>query len=72
MKKLSLILLILSLFTNVQSQTQSNIKALVGGTLIDGYGSKPIRKATELKRALLTLNRQHSSACTFKYPIMPE
>ncbi|HEV2837055.1 MAG TPA: amidohydrolase family protein [Pyrinomonadaceae bacterium] len=43
MKKLWLILLLLTLCSNVQSQ--SNIKALVGGTLIDGYGSKPIRNS---------------------------
>jgi len=43
MKKLWLILLLLILCPNVQSQ--SNIKALVGGTLIDGYGSKPIRNS---------------------------
>jgi len=43
MKKLWLILLLLTLCPNVQSQ--SNIKALVGGTLIDGYGSKPIRNS---------------------------
>lgn len=34
-------LLILLVFSNVLSQTRST-KALVGGTLIDGYGSAPI------------------------------
>jgi imidazolonepropionase-like amidohydrolase len=36
-----------SLFTSpVSSQTRSStVKALVGGTLIDGYGSKPIRNS---------------------------
>ena len=36
-----------SLFTSpVSSQTRSaTVKALVGGTLIDGYGSKPIRNS---------------------------
>src|SRR5918999_5681758 len=33
-------------FTPIRSQTQSrNVKALVGGTLIDGYGSTPIRNS---------------------------
>ena len=40
-------LLLVSLFTSsVSSQTRSaSVKALVGGTLIDGYGSKPIRNS---------------------------
>src|SRR5688500_10011819 len=34
------------LLTPVRSQTQSsNVKALVGGTLIDGYGSTPLRNS---------------------------
>ena len=33
-------------FTPARSQTQSrNVKALVGGTLIDGYGSTPLRNS---------------------------
>src|SRR5918999_2020731 len=33
-------------FTPIRSQTQSrNVKALVGGTLIDGYGSTPLRNS---------------------------
>ncbi|HEU4433630.1 MAG TPA: amidohydrolase family protein [Pyrinomonadaceae bacterium] len=51
--KLCLILLIALLIasgsfftTSVSSQTRSaTVKALVGGTLIDGYGSKPIRNS---------------------------
>ncbi|HEY0730207.1 MAG TPA: amidohydrolase family protein [Pyrinomonadaceae bacterium] len=43
MRKLWLLLLILTAFTNLNAQ--SNVKALVGGTLIDGYGSKPIRNS---------------------------
>ena len=45
MKRLWLILLTVALFNNVHAQTQSNLKALVGGTLIDGYGSKPVRNS---------------------------
>ena len=45
MKKLWLILLTVALFNSVHAQTQANVKALVGGTLIDGYGSKPIRNS---------------------------
>ncbi|HXQ72948.1 MAG TPA: hypothetical protein VN844_20790, partial [Pyrinomonadaceae bacterium] len=45
MRKLWLCLLLVALFINVHAQTQSNVKALVGGTLIDGYGSKPIRNS---------------------------
>src|SRR4026208_1367057 len=45
MRKLWLTLLTVALFINAHAQTQSNIKALVGGTLIDGYGSKPIRNS---------------------------
>lgn len=45
MKKLWLCLLTVALFTNLHAQTQTNVKALVGGTLIDGYGSKPIRNS---------------------------
>jgi len=38
--------LILLLFLSASSQTRStNVKALVGGTLIDGYGSTPIRNS---------------------------
>ena len=41
-----LIILIFLLITPPLSQTQSkNIKALVGGTLIDGYGSTPLRNS---------------------------
>lgn len=41
-----LIVLIFLLITPPVSQTQSkNIKALVGGTLIDGYGSTPLRNS---------------------------
>src|SRR5215475_12942969 len=37
---------ILSLFLNASSQTpRANVKALVGGTLIDGFGSTPIRNS---------------------------
>ena len=46
MKNLLLLLLALVLCpTAAQSQSQANVKALVGGTLIDGYGSKPIRNS---------------------------
>jgi imidazolonepropionase-like amidohydrolase len=45
MRYLSVVLLTLALFTNVPAQSQANVKALVGGTLIDGYGSKPIRNS---------------------------
>jgi imidazolonepropionase-like amidohydrolase len=45
MRYLWLVLLTLALFTNVNAQSQANVKALVGGTLIDGYGSKPIRNS---------------------------
>ena len=41
-----LILLACLVLTPVRSQTQSrNVKALVGGTLIDGYGSTPLRNS---------------------------
>jgi imidazolonepropionase-like amidohydrolase len=41
-----LILAACLLLTPVRSQTQSsNVKALVGGTLIDGYGSTPLRNS---------------------------
>ena len=40
-----LVLLTIAFFTNAQAQSQANVKALVGGTLIDGYGSKPIRNS---------------------------
>jgi imidazolonepropionase-like amidohydrolase len=41
-----LILLACLVLTTVRSQTQSrNVKALVGGTLIDGYGSTPLRNS---------------------------
>jgi imidazolonepropionase-like amidohydrolase len=44
MRNLCLILLAITFFTSSSAQTRSNnVKALVGGTLIDGYGSKPIR-----------------------------
>ena len=43
MRYLWLVLLTLALFTNTHAQ--ANVKALVGGTLIDGYGSKPIRNS---------------------------
>ena len=44
--KLSAICLILLLFPAALSQTRSaNVKALVGGTLIDGYGGPPIRNS---------------------------
>src|SRR5688500_19380069 len=45
MRYLSAVLLAIALFTNVPAQSQANVKALVGGTLIDGYGSKPIRNS---------------------------
>lgn len=48
MRKLCLCLLAVTLITTfigVDAQTQANVKALVGGTLIDGYGSKPIRNS---------------------------
>ena len=45
MRYLWLVLLTIALFTNVHAQSQANVKALVGGTLIDGYGSKPIRNS---------------------------
>ncbi|MCA1578021.1 MAG: amidohydrolase family protein [Acidobacteria bacterium] len=45
MRYLSVVLLAIALFTNVHAQSQAHIKALVGGTLIDGYGSKPIRNS---------------------------
>jgi imidazolonepropionase-like amidohydrolase len=45
MRYLWLVLLTLALFTNVNGQSQANVKALVGGTLIDDYGSKPIRNS---------------------------
>src|ERR1700752_1594391 len=48
MRKLWLCLLtvtLVAIFGNVHTHTQTNIKALVGGTLIDGYGSKPIRNS---------------------------
>ena len=39
-------LILLLVFWNGSSQTRSaNVKALVGGTLIDGYGSTPIRNS---------------------------
>jgi hypothetical protein len=39
-------LILLFVFFNTSSQTRStNVKALVGGTLIDGYGSTPIRNS---------------------------
>lgn len=41
MKKLLLLLLV----TAVSYAQQSNIKALVGGTLVDGYGSTPIQNS---------------------------
>src|ERR1700741_3927059 len=38
--------LILLVFLSASSQTRpANVKALVGGTLIDGYGSTPIRNS---------------------------
>ena len=38
--------LILLVCLSVSAQTRStNVKALVGGTLIDGYGSTPIRNS---------------------------
>lgn len=41
-----IILLACLVLTPVRSQTQSrNVKALVGGTLIDGYGSTPLRNS---------------------------
>jgi imidazolonepropionase-like amidohydrolase len=45
MRYLSVVLLAIALFTNANAQSQANVKALVGGTLIDGYGSKPIRNS---------------------------
>jgi imidazolonepropionase-like amidohydrolase len=43
MRYVWLVLLTIALFTNAHAQSQ--LKALVGGTLIDGYGSKPIRNS---------------------------
>jgi imidazolonepropionase-like amidohydrolase len=44
--KLRTFCVILLLFVTASSQTRStNVKALVGGTLIDGYGSTPIRNS---------------------------
>jgi imidazolonepropionase-like amidohydrolase len=44
--KLRAFCVILLLFVTASSQTRStNVKALVGGTLIDGYGSTPIRNS---------------------------
>ena len=46
MRHLCIVLIILGFLTPSLSQTQSrNVKALVGGTLIDGYGSTPIRNS---------------------------
>ena len=36
---------LLVLATNVIAQSRSSVKALVGGTLIDGYGSTPLRNS---------------------------
>ncbi len=43
-------ILILSLFLlgNIALSAQSNLKALVGGTLIDGYGGKPLQNSAIL------------------------
>ena len=42
-------LLILLVCLSASAQTRStNVKALVGGTLIDGYGSTPIRNSVVL------------------------
>jgi imidazolonepropionase-like amidohydrolase len=43
MRYVWLVLLTIVLFTHAHAQSQ--LKALVGGTLIDGYGSKPIRNS---------------------------
>ncbi len=45
MKNLWLLLILILCPTIAQSQSQANVKALVGGTLIDGYGSQPIRNS---------------------------
>src|ERR1044071_8743202 len=46
MKLSPIVLLACLVFTPAISQTQSrNVKALVGGTLIDGYGSTPLRNS---------------------------
>jgi hypothetical protein len=42
------LLIVFTLLVNVTAQAQAqsrNVKALVGGTLIDGFGSKPIRNS---------------------------
>ena len=47
---LSLILLVC---LSASAQTRStNVKALVGGTLIDGYGSTPIRNSVVISRLI--------------------
>jgi imidazolonepropionase-like amidohydrolase len=43
MKKFVLLIFIQSLF--IQAQSQTSIKALVGGTLIDGFGGKPVQNS---------------------------
>ncbi|HET9479936.1 MAG TPA: amidohydrolase family protein [Pyrinomonadaceae bacterium] len=48
MRKLWPVLLAITLFatlSDISAQSQANVKALVGGTLIDGYGSKPLRNS---------------------------
>src|SRR5687768_7557748 len=45
MRDLSVVLLVIALFTNVDAQSQANVTALVAGTLIAGYGSKPVRNS---------------------------
>ena len=44
MKKV-LLFTTLILFMNISSSQENNIKALVGGTLIDGFGSNPIKNS---------------------------
>ncbi|MGF1558694.1 MAG: amidohydrolase family protein [Flavobacteriaceae bacterium] len=43
--KITLFLPILVLLVNIASSQEKNIKALVGGTLIDGFGSDPIKNS---------------------------
>jgi len=56
-----LITIIISLFTVIASSQENNIKALVGGTLIDGFGGEPIKNSViiidgELIREVGTLD----------------
>jgi imidazolonepropionase-like amidohydrolase len=48
MKRLTCAAIALSVFSVVASGQTKNVKALVGGTLIDGFGSRPIRNSVIL------------------------